>query len=319
MPTYPELEHRIVCTKVTDRAGTLLEFLAGRFTYHSKDEWRDRIISGVITLNGGKTAPDTVPEPGDIIEYHVGELAEPPVDSQYSIVYEDDSLLVVDKSGNLPCHPAGPFYHNTLWFQLMRRYGAIYLVNRLDRETSGLVLAARTSQAAAFYAKQLPQMEKTYTALVYGDFASERDADGFIEYDPESTVRKKRRFVAAPSSPSAQTAKTKLRPLARTTEFSLVEAILATGRTHQIRATLFSLGFPLVGDKLYGPDDTIFLRNRTDELTTEDRKKLILPRQALHARKLTLRNTAGKRLSFESPAPDFLAEAAAFRADLKRN
>ena len=160
-------------------------------------------------------------------------------------------------------------------------------------------------------------MEKTYTALVYGDFASERDADGFIEYDPESTVRKKRRFVAAPSSPSAQTAMTKLRPLARTAEFSLVEAILATGRTHQIRATLFSLVFPLVGDKLYGPDDTIFLRNRTDELTTEDRKKLILPRQALHARKLTLRNTAGKRLSFESPAPDFLAEAAAFRADLK--
>jgi len=97
-------------------------------------------------------------------------LEEPPVDLNYSIIYEDEHILVINKSGDLPCHPAGPFFKHTLWHHVSERYGKIYLINRLDRETSGLLIAARSPEDVGKFSKQTAAMEKEYRALVFGDF-----------------------------------------------------------------------------------------------------------------------------------------------------
>ena len=303
---FGDLDHRIVRTKITAETGLgVIDFLAGRFTYHTREEWEKLVTDGIVTVNGERRKNNAPLIADDVIEYHVSELPEPAAELRFSVVYENDRLIAVDKPGNLACHPAGPFYRHTLWFLLKKQRGDIFMVNRIDRETSGLVLIAKTAAAAAYYAKRLPDIRKTYLALVHGIVPAAIDADGWLEPDAASEVRKKRRFVTTPQSPAAQTAHTVIRPLRNVENFTFVEAELHTGRTHQIRATLCSLGHPLVGDKLYGVDDTIYLRTRNDNLTPEDRKKLILPRQALHAAKVVIPEPDGGLLEIEAPPPDF--------------
>ena len=114
-----------------------------------------------------------------------------------------------------------------------------------------------------------------------------------------------------PDDLPSETASTTLSPLISGENFSLVRAILGTGRTHQIRATLCSLGFPLVGDKLYGVDEKFFLKQKSEEFTDEDRKRLLLPRQALHATGFDLIHpVTAEKLSFNSPLPEELQEYA---------
>ncbi len=307
---YENLERRVIRSSV-DWSGagfTLAEYLAGRFTYRAIDEWRDRIAAGEIMLNGELSDPERRLELHDRIEYFPADIAEPEADLDYRIAYEDDALLVVDKPGNLCVHPSGPFFKHTLWHLLSSKYGKIHLVNRLDRETSGLLVAAKNPKAAAKLGKPGWPMRKEYLALVFGNFADRIEAYGFLVPDLASVVRKKRRFVAGERPPEGavrpESARTVLLPERSGERYSLVRALPETGRLHQIRATLFSLGFPLLGDKLYGPDDGIFLKIRSNAITAADRERLILPRQALHSAKLAFRHPdTGETVAVESPLP----------------
>ena len=180
------------------------------------------------------------------------------------------------------------------------------LVNRLDRETSGLVLFGLSKEAAGNLGKQFSgrTVSKEYLVLVHGDFPDELEAEGFLERDTDCEVRKKRRFVTEPSSELAESAKTRFRVIARNEGFSLVQALPHTGRLHQIRATLCSLGFPVVGDKIYGLDPSLFLRFIGDGLTAADKQGLLLTHQALHAWRLTLRTPhTGEELTLETEPP----------------
>ena len=305
---------RIIRTAV-DWSGAgliLVDYLAGRFTYRTADQWRERIASGEITLNGKNVSPDAALQLHDVIEYHPGDLVEPPAELDYQVVYEDDLVLVVDKPGNLCVHPSGPFFRHTLWHLLRGKYEDIHFVNRLDRETSGLLLAAKTSAAAAKLAKRGQVRSKVYQAIVHGDFPDELEARGFL-IPAGGIIRKKRRFVAEmPQTPPFESAVTRFRRLRRGGGFSLVQAELETGRMHQIRATLFSLGFPVAGDKLYGLDDKLYLKQHSGELTEADRKTLIFSRQALHSSELEYADpVTGDARRFVSPLPPELADFAA--------
>ena len=303
---FDDLEKRVVKSAAAPHhAGmALIEMLSVRFRYHSETEWRGIIAAGLMTLNGNPTTAETILTADDEVEYHAGKLPEPPVDATYRVLYEDAAVLAVEKPGDLPCHPAGPFYRNTLWFLLNRDFGAAHPINRLDRETSGVTLWAKNAAAAARLSRQLPHMEKRYVAAVHGNFSTPIDATGYLARDNSSTVRKKRRFMYEASA-EAQSASTILLPIRSNNTFSLVEARPKTGRLHQIRCTLFSLGFPLVGDKLYGVDDTIYLRIKGDAITDLDREKLILPRQALHATTLVFKHPeTGDAITVESPIPE---------------
>lgn len=171
---------------------------------------------------------------------------------------------------------------------------------------------AKNPAAAAKLGRPGWPVRKEYLALVFGRFEQEVDAAGFLVPDTESAVRKKRRFVTGERPPAGavhpESAHTLFAPEQTGGRFSLVRAVPVTGRLHQIRATLFSLGFPLVGDKLYGPDETLFLKLRSGELTAADREKLILPRQALHSTLLEFRHpVSGEMVTVKSPMPEEFA------------
>ncbi len=298
--------------KAKDAGRLLLDFLSARFTYRTPNEWRQEIKDERFLLNNQVPGCRSILTQGDILEYLLPELQEPPINCNIDFLYEDEDILVIDKPAHLPCHPGGRFFRHTLWALLQEKYGIRnpLFINRLDRETSGIVLIAKNKQSARFcsqlFAKH--QVRKDYQVLVEGNISfTELRADGFLTPDPTSLIRKKLRFfpVDALSIPDgAITCDTLFRLQDCGAEITLLSAQLLTGRTHQIRATLSSLGLPVVGDKLYGLDETLFLRFLQGCLTPQDHKLLRLDRQALHASRLQMRHPRKNvQLLFTAPLP----------------
>jgi 23S rRNA pseudouridine1911/1915/1917 synthase len=237
------------------------------------------------------------------------------------IVYEDHRFLVIDKPANLLVHPTGPGRPDTLWDELKRvlafeivNGARISFINRLDRETSGLILVAKTSEVARQLGLMIAhrQICKTYTAIVFGWPAEET----FVVDQPllrQGIVRPSRIWLKQAVHPDGSTALTSFRLLKRFTVckrlFALIEAEPKTGRTHQIRVHLASVGLPIVGDKIYGPDENCYLEFIEYDWTPALAAKLLLPRQALHASRLSF-VLDGTSFSFEAPLPadlqDFL-------------
>lgn len=294
-----------------DEAGLLLlDYLCRRYLRHDADGWRREIAAGQVEVNRQAALPDTLLKEHDRVSFYPGETVEPAAELNYQIVYEDQDLLVIDKPANLCVHPTGPFFRHTLWHLAGSKYGPVYFVNRLDRETSGLLIAARNAATAAKMDPKIFPVHKEYLVLVFGNFTGSLRARGVLIRDPDSIVVKKKRFILDTTpSDAAEFADTELRFEAKAApDMTLVRAILHTGRQHQIRATLYSLGYPVVGDKLYGPDEQLFLKIKSQTLTEDDRKTLRLDRQALHSAVLSFPHpVTGKVIRCESPADFGLA------------
>ena len=319
---------RLIRTVIpVERAGVaVLDFLALRFTYHTREEWLARIAEGRMTVNGRAIEPGQVITAGDELAYDADDIPEPPMDDRITLVHCDDELVIVDKSGNLTCHPGGRYFNHTLWALLKTRHGIEnpIFVNRIDRETSGLVVVARTPAAAKELRAQFSgrTVEKRYLALVEGSFPDACAANGWIVPDYSGEVLKKRRFemvdsggsrgrspsrseiASGPPDPKAQWAETEFRLRSVHGPISLIDAWPHTGRLHQIRVALQALGYPLVGDKLYGVDPGLFLRFCNDQLSPEDFSRMRLKRQALHAAGLRFQHPKTEReLAFDLPMP----------------
>lgn len=294
----------------------LLDYLTGRFTYHSRAEWATHIREERVRVNDGAARCDRLLTVGDRVEFIAVDRPEPPVSFEVQIIFEDSDIMVINKPANLPCHPAGRYFNHTLWAWLKLHHGleSPALVNRLDRETSGLLVVARNARAEAGCRAQFLQRSvvKRYITLVEGNFPESLSARGWLMPDPESGVHKRRRFELDDTmpdgeplrSPGREWAETDFRRLQKSGGVTAVEAVLHTGRLHQIRATLHSLGFPVVGDKIYGPDPLIFVRFCTDAMTEEDCRRLRLPRQALHSMELEFTHPSTRQLlHFAAPMP----------------
>lgn len=298
----------------------LLDFISQRFTYRSREQWQAELTAGRFLLNDAETRNDSILAQGDLLVYLMPALVEPPVACNYTVLHEDDDLLVINKPAPLPCHPGGRFFAHTLWALLKEDHGLDNprFVNRLDRETSGLVLVAKHKRAARLCQEQFAEhrVEKVYQVVVEGDFPDTGQAVqavGWLGVDPDSAIRKKMRFSpdkneAVPGAAEASTAFRRISG-ADNGSMSLVEARPHTGRCHQIRASLLHLGFPVVGDKLYGVDEQLFLRFQEDRLSGADHARLRLPRQALHAASLRLNHPiTGQQLEFSAPLPPEIQE-----------
>lgn len=314
-----DLSRRIIRTAVDWSAANLClaDYLAGRFTYRTREEWVARIISGEITVNEQIVPPEKVLELHDRIEYRPQDIIEPEADLDHQVLFEDDHLMVIAKSGNLCMHPAGPFFKHTLWHLLCSKYGSIHFVNRLDRETSGLLIAVKDPKLAKAVSHNI--REKSYLVIVHGNFPETAVADGFL-INANSVIRKKRRFVSQmPENPPFESAKTTFKRLAYANGMSLLEATLFTGRMHQIRATVHSLGYPVAGDKLYGVDENFYLKQRAGELTDQDMEKLLIPRQALHSAVLRFTHpVTGKELHFDLDLPEDMKKIIYFQKQLQK-
>ena len=298
-------------------AETLLDFLSRRFTYHSREAWLARLEEGRVRLNKRVARDDQPVAAGDLLEYDIQDMPEPPVDTAFGVVFEDVDLLVADKPGNLPCHPGGAYFNHTLWALLKGRPGLQEpaLVNRLDRETSGLIMVAKNPAAAKACRAEFAERRvvKRYLAMVEGLFPDTRQANGAMREDSAGPVRKRRLFVegVTPMEAAGEWAGTRFRRLAAGGGISLVEAIPSTGRLHQIRATLHAIGFPVVGDKLYGIDPEAFLRFCKGGLSEADKLALRMDRQALHAAFLRVRHPRTQAwMEWEAPMPKDMADLA---------
>src|SRR4051794_984635 len=237
----------------------------------------------------------------------------------FAIIAETEDYLVVDKPAFLLVHPTKPDGPRTLWCELKKLLafelangGQVSLVNRLDRETSGLILVAKTAAAARRFGllMQRQQIAKEYLAIVWGwpDWETTTlDAPLVRQGDHGHSAI----YLKQTIHPAGAEAKTVFRVEQRfvrsTTageKFSLIRAVPLTGRTHQIRVHLAALGHPIVGDKIYGPNEQYYLEFIETGWTPRLQEALLLPRQALHAARLSI----GAQESWESPLPADLAE-----------
>jgi 23S rRNA pseudouridine1911/1915/1917 synthase len=257
------------------------------------------------------------------------------------VLYEDEWLLVVDKPPFVAVHPTARYYHSTLIKRLeVQRPGEyLSLIHRLDRETSGIVLVARSQAADRAFkilledrsvaemvrcqnavidnlrpgerrsferrAARAVNISKTYLAVTWG-VPPEGLIDSPVEPDVDNPLRVKMR-IAKPGQ--GMHALTEVKILEKRGGYCLVACELHTGRQHQIRLHLASVGAPIVGDKLYGPDERLLARAADKELTEEDLTNLELPRHALHAHRYELPHPfTGETLTVLSPLAKDLKE-----------
>ncbi len=234
-------------------------------------------------------------------------------------VYLDDSILVLDKPAGLPIHPSARYFHNTLTGQLLEKYGAGFKADpahRLDRETSGLLVCGRTLAAnqALMRAFSGSQVEKQYLAIVEGH----PPRDEFEVDAPIAEGTALIRIAVRVDPVEGRVAKTRFVVEARFRRgdepFAVLRALPQTGRQHQIRLHAQVAGFPLVGDKMCGPDPGYFDRFSKHQLEDEAWAALRLPRHALHAAHLRFEHPIDRRpLTFEAPLPRDLSDFVAGR------
>jgi 23S rRNA pseudouridine1911/1915/1917 synthase len=239
--------------------------------------------------------------------------------NEFKIIDETDDYLVVNKPPFLLIHPTKPNETRNLWNELRELLafeiaggGQVSIVNRLDRETSGLVLVAKTAAVARRFGllMQKQRLLKEYLAIVWGWPEWEtKIVDAPL--DRQSKHQTSAIWLKQMIHPAGAPARTEFRVEGRfvksTTagnKFTLIRALPRTGRTHQIRVHLSSVGHPIVGDKIYGPDEQLYLAFIEAGWTFELEQRLLLPRHALHSAKLAVDGEC----EWNAPLPSDLAE-----------
>lgn len=234
---------------------TILDVFSSEFNYfRNVDFYRYAIEAGVVKINGETVRPEYVIQNSDLVETS-NHRHEPPVTSELPIVvFEDEEMLVVSKPCSYPMHPTGKYRHNTLLHVLRYEMGytqQLYLVNRIDRLTSGLCLIAKTKEMAGRLGEMMRDrtVKKTYLARVRGEFPAgvTECNEPIFTLSPKVAVN-----IVAPEGKPCTTLFTRLSFNGLT---SLVKCEPLTGRTHQIRVHLQYLGHPIANDPQYGGSD----------------------------------------------------------------
>jgi 23S rRNA pseudouridine1911/1915/1917 synthase len=284
----------------------------------SRVKIQEGIDEGAVKVNGLVVKASYKIKPFDVITV---ELSEPPRDNEIipqniplDIVYEDDELLVVNKPAGMVVHPAHGNWEGTLVNALVyhfqnlptHRNGEIRpgLVHRIDKDTSGLLVIAKTEQAMTHLAKQFfdHSIERTYNALVWGEPKAD---EGTIEGHIGRSLKDRKIMAIFPDGSQGKEAVTHYKVLKKIRYVSLVQCNLETGRTHQIRVHLKSIGNTLFNDETYGGNKvlrgTVF--TKYEQFVANCFK--LCPRQALHAKSLGfIHPKTGEFLHFETELPE---------------
>lgn len=323
--------HRIV----VDKNQSLLrvdKFLINRLQNTSRNRLQQATEAGSVLVNGKTVKSSYKVKPGDVVTV---VLAHPPRDIELypddiplNIIYEDDHLFIIDKQPGLVVHPAYGHYRGTLINALVHRmYPELGdqpiaadsvrpgLVHRIDKNTSGLIVIAKTEQALSHLAKQFfdRTIQRLYIALVWGDFS---DDQGTITGHVGRSHQNRKVMDVFPDGTHGKHAVTHYKVLEKFGYVSLVQCKLETGRTHQIRVHMQHISHPLFNDETYGGDKilkgTVFTKYRQFVENCFE----MMPRHALHAMSLGFKHPAdGRDMFFESNLPaDFQSVVDKWRA-----
>jgi len=309
-------------------------FLQSIYHNRSREKLKESIVRGSVLVKrphfkAGKLKPSFQLLCGDEVQVLSTRRPEPDVCFDYRTLYEDDFILVIDKPANLPVHPAGKYYFNTLIVHLktkgftdpMEIKREFYLAHRIDRETSGVLVLAKNREVCANIVRQFAEREtqKEYLAIVHGQLEVGKEFDVDLALGRSKTSRVRIKMAGIAENDGGMASLTHFKCLKNFRDYSLLSCKPKTGRQHQIRVHIESHGYPIVGDKLYGlPDDVAVKFYESGDssayhsfpartLSPEMDAKLILPRHALHAYRLKFRHPmTGKVMEFESKLPDDL-------------
>ena len=295
------------------------KFLAEKNPYQSRNRIQQAADSGFIHVNDKPVKSNYKVRPGDVItlildrpKHDTSIVAE---DIPLDIVYEDDALMVINKQAGMVVHPGAGNFTGTLinavaWhLKDLESFDAndpeVGLVHRIDKDTSGLLVVAKTADAKSALGKQFfnKTTHRSYNALVWGNLIDDEGTiEGNIARDPKNRLRMK---VFSPDSGIGKNAVTHYRVIERFGYTTLVECILETGRTHQIRAHMKHIGHPLFADATYGGEQVLRgQRSSTYKAFIQNCFKLC-PRQALHAKTLGfVHPLTGRQMDFDSEWPD---------------
>ena len=300
------------------------KFLVNRIEGATRNKVQQAINAGMVLVNGKEVRPnykikafdevilysDMSPEETDVV----------PEEIPLNIVYEDADLMIINKPAGMVVHPGSGNYTGTLlngvaWYlrqqnpnvseQVLPRFG---LVHRIDKNTSGLLVLAKNDKAMRHLAKQFfdHTIKRKYEALVWGDIVMD---EGTIIAHVGRHLRFRKLFEAYPEGDHGKDAITHYKVIERFNYVTLVECILETGRTHQIRVHMKYIGHPLFNDDFYGGDKivkgTVYARYKqfVDNCFT------ICPRQALHAKILGFTHpTSGEEMLFDTELPDDMTQ-----------
>lgn len=231
---------------------TVLDYYTDRYRHSDRTTWQRRIEAGQVLLNDRPAQADEILTPGQRLSYHRPPWAEPPVPLDIATVYEDDVLLAIHKPSGLPVLPGGNFLQHTLLWQLRQRYPTAVPIHRLGRGTSGIMLIAKTKAARAHLSQQLRQrrLGKTYRALIG---PADTLADRFTITAPIGKLPYPRLGYVYGAHPAGLEAHSDCTIVQRRSDATLLEVTILTGRPHQIRIHLATVGYPLLGDPLYVP------------------------------------------------------------------
>lgn len=309
---------------VADKGQGLLridKFLMSRIEGVSRNKLQNAARAGNILVNENSVKPNYKVKPDDIISI---VLAQPPreielipQDIPINIVYEDNDIIVVNKEPGMVVHPGYGNYTGTLVNALIWHFKQNpkstedtkpYLVHRIDKNTSGILLVAKTEFAQARLAKEFYDhtISRKYLALVWGDF---QEDSGTITGNIGRSPKDRKVMTVFPDGDSGRHAVTHYKVVERFGYITLVECVLETGRTHQIRAHMRFIGHPIFNDDTYGGNRV--LKGTTFSKYTQFVENCfrMLPRQALHAKSLGFAHpVSGKELFFDSELPSDISE-----------
>lgn len=298
------------------------KYLFEKMQHSSRNRIQNAADAGFIHVNGKPVKSNYKVRPSDVVTLMLDrpqhDTTIEPEEMPLEVVYEDNDLMVINKPAGLVVHPGAGNFHGTLvnalaWYlKDLDTYDPndpeVGLVHRIDKDTSGLLLIAKTPEAKSKLGVQFlnKTTHRSYVALVWGNFTDEEGRiEGNIARDPKDRLR----MTVLPSdSEMGKPAVTHYKVLERFGYTTWIKCVLETGRTHQIRAHMKYIGHPLFGDERYGGTE-ILRGNRSSTYKAFVQNGLkICPRQALHAQTLGfIHPTTGRQMDFTSPLPEDLS------------
>jgi len=326
-------EHYAITVDAGQTPTRLDKYLSQRLTHLSRTRIQLAIETGLVTVDGMPARPSAKVRPGQYIQVRLPyppplDLTPEPIPLE--IVYEDPYLLVVNKPAGMSCHPGAGVYSGTLLNALLyhmqgkalpaseQNIARPGLVHRIDKDTTGLLVIAKEERTYYGLAQQFfaHTAQRRYWALIWG--SPKADA-GTITAHIARDPHQRKKYRAFPDGSQGKHAITHWRVIERFSLATWIECQLETGRTHQIRVHLASIGHPLVGDKTYGGDRPriALLSSRIAQVAHRLLEKM--PRQALHAYLLGFQHPiTGQELLFSAPMPADMAEAIEFLRQLSK-